>query len=104
MKSRYLLAAGAVLLLSGSAMARPNDQALSYLVGVSYPDAAIASARVTDRSDHTLGAVQAIAFDAKGHATKVEMALLNQDRTVTVNADHFLYDPDNNALILSRPL
>lgn len=112
MKKLHLLTAAGVLglMLSGSAIARQSDAGIFYhagpssLVAITFPDPQIANARVTDGSGaNTLGAVQAVSFDDKGHAVQVEMAFLNQDHTVTLDADRFLYDRDSNSLILARP-
>ena len=111
MKSLHLFGAAALALtVSSTAMARIYDSTgqgvyqpgPSYLMGITYPDPLLATARVVDRDDRILGAVQSVAFDDKGHALRVEIAPLNSDHTVVLTADHFLYDPDANVLIDTR--
>lgn len=99
--TRHLVAASALAfsLMSGAAIAHEAP-----LAAIANPDPILSTARIKDSDDHVIGAVQSVQLDAQGHALGVEVALLDQDSTVLINADRFLYDADSNTLVAPHGL
>jgi hypothetical protein len=99
--TRHLVAAS---VLAASLLAVPAMANEAPLAAIANPDPILSTARIKDSDDRTIGAVQAVQLDSQGHAMSVEVALLNSDSTLLINADRFLYDADSNTLIAPHAL
>ena len=124
----FLLATGALLLMTGIAYAdgvrtaetstaltpaaidasrlpqqppgEPNSVTMAPMAlnSLTNPPAKIATARVADQSGTVVGTVQKVELDASGKPLKLDIALMGSDRIVAVDSARLSYDLSNNVV------